>query len=162
MRSDLPSRSPQKGPRQQWAEPQTGSSSIPILGAKKRETKSKPGIEAGPVTITRSGGAVTAAMNAADTMTGTLDPSGALVLVGGSGSDSLRLAATVQNYRAAGSAQAGLGSTRLAGSFTLDPVTGAHARKPMQQWETDKGSPVAPPAAPTCNWWCGFRKWLGI
>ena len=40
--ADFPSLACQKGPRQQWAEPVTGSSSIPAAGAKKRETKSNP------------------------------------------------------------------------------------------------------------------------
>ena len=82
----------------------------------------------GPADITRSGGAVTATLSPNETLTGTLDPSGRLQLAGGSGADSLRLSATVQNHRAAGPVQAGMGATQLAGSFTLDPVTGA--RKP--------------------------------
>ena len=38
----LPSRLLQKGMSVEWEEPVTGSSSIPSLGAKKRETKSQP------------------------------------------------------------------------------------------------------------------------
>src|SRR5947209_17859424 len=61
--SVLPSRSPQYGPRQQCAEPQTGSSSTPTLGAKNRETKSNPGVSARAVTITpRTGSAASAGM----------------------------------------------------------------------------------------------------
>jgi len=49
--SFLLSRSFQNGPRQQCAEPVTGSSFIPIVGAKKRETKSYPFEAATLVTI---------------------------------------------------------------------------------------------------------------
>ena len=43
----------------QWAEPVTGSSGMPLMGAKKRDTKSKPlPASAGAVTITpRTGSA---------------------------------------------------------------------------------------------------------
>jgi hypothetical protein len=114
----------------------------------------------GPVEIARSGVSVTATMSPNESLSGTLDASGKLQLSGGSGADSLQLAATVQSQRAVGSVRAGLGATQLAGSFTLDPVTGA--RKPMQVWGTDQGSPAAPPPAPGCGFWCGFKKWLGL
>src|SRR6476646_10039359 len=51
-RSSLRSRPLQKGPRQQWAEPVTGSSLIPNAGAKKRDTKSNSGLAERLVTIT--------------------------------------------------------------------------------------------------------------
>ena len=50
--SALPSRCRQNGPRQQWAEPVTGSSSTPTRGAKKRDTKSYPASSARAVTMT--------------------------------------------------------------------------------------------------------------
>lgn len=115
----------------------------------------------GPAELTRSGGAVTATLSPNETLTGTLDASGRLQLAGGSGADSLRLtAATVQNHRAAGPVQAGVGATQLTGSFTLDPVTGA--RKPMAIWPTDGASPAAPAAPAGCGFWCGFKRWLGL
>ena len=48
----------QYGVRQQCADPVTGSSSMPEPGAKKRETKSQPGVVARLVTMTPRTGSV--------------------------------------------------------------------------------------------------------
>lgn len=115
----------------------------------------------GPVHISRQGGAVTATFDMGETLSGTLDTSGRLQLVGASGSDQLSLAGTVQSRRASGGMQLRQGASQQSGSFTLEPATGAKAK--LQQWETDKPSPRKPPqAAENCNLWCKFRKWLGL
>lgn len=73
-----------------------------------------------PLKIVRSGVAVTAAMGGNDTLSGTLDPSGRLQLVGGNATDRIELGAVVANGRASGQAQLGRGANRMNGSFTLD------------------------------------------
>jgi hypothetical protein len=56
--SSFPNRSLPKCARQQCAEPVTGSSSIPDCGARKRDTKSTPAVDARLVTITPRAGTV--------------------------------------------------------------------------------------------------------
>jgi len=102
-----------------------------------------------PVKIARNGGGVTANVGGAETLTGTLDPAGKLLIAGGNGTDRLELAATVQNRRASGNAQLGRGVNRLAGRFTLDPATGA---RKLQEY----GAPKKP--GPDCGFFCKLGK----
>jgi len=102
-----------------------------------------------PVKIVRNGGRLTASVGGSETLSGTLDPAGKLQIAGGNGTDRLELLATVQNRRANGSAQLGRGVSRMNGSFTLDPATGA--RKLQEYGAPKKG-------APECGFFCRVGK----
>ncbi len=78
-----------------------------------------------PVKIVRGGTAVTAAFSGAETLSGSLNAAGQLQLRGGNATDRIELAATVAQGRASGQAQLGRGNNRLAGSFTLHPLSGS-------------------------------------
>jgi hypothetical protein len=114
----------------------------------------------GPVKITRNGSSITATMGVNESLTGTLDPVGKLLLAGADGSDQLKLAGTVQNLRGSGNAELNRSGVRRAGSFSLDPQTGA---RKLQEWKTDQPSPATPkPASDSCGFWCKVKGWLGL
>jgi hypothetical protein len=114
----------------------------------------------GPVKITRNGASVVATMGVNETLTGTLDPTGKLLLAGASGADQLSLTGAVQSHRGSGSVELNRGSTRKTGNFSLDPESGA---RKLQQWKTDEGSPAAPPTGgSSCGFWCSFKKMFSL
>lgn len=114
----------------------------------------------GPVKITRNGGSVVATMGVNETLTGTLDAAGKLLLGGASGADQLSLMGSVQSRRGSGSVELSRGTVRKTGNFSLDPESGA---RKLQEWKTDAGSPAAPPSGgSSCGFWCSFKKMFSL
>lgn len=104
------------------------------------------------IKLVRNGGKVQAALGNNETIEGTLDPSGHLVLAGGNGAERIDLAGSVLNRRGSGSARLGRGASQMAGSFTLDPEA-AGARK-LQEY----GAPKKPKKNPDCGFFCRLGK----
>ena len=101
--------SPQYGPRQQWAEPVTGSSGTPADGAKNREIKSTSGRSEAEVTmIPRAGRAARAAMSGSQSQTS--------AAVGSSTSRSNRFFPTKRGAAPSARSSPGMGGTACAGS----------------------------------------------